>query len=113
MPQQRHLALEGIATLISLKDYVGAHQALCALSPELAALGRMRFLAAQVYLALGDASTALTIMADPHLTIADYREGENTLTELWQSIACSLTGLPAKEALEKYPLPQHLDYRMR
>ena len=113
LPGQRHLTLEGVAALIERKDYAGAWEILSAVPAELASLGRLRLMKARTLLGLGRPQEAIDILTDDTLTIADYREGEDSLTGLWNEAVCDLTGLPLDEALQQMPLPAHLDFRMR
>lgn len=102
-----------MAALIERKDYAGAWEILSAVPAELASLGRLRLMKARTLLGLGRPQEAIDIMTDDTLTIADYREGEDSLTGLWNEAVCDLTGLPLDEALQQMPLPAHLDFRMR
>lgn len=113
LPGQRHLTLEGVAALIERKDYEGAWEILSTVPAELSSLGRLRLMKARTLLGLGRPQEAADILTDDTLTIADYREGEDSLTGLWNEAACDLTGLPLEEALQQMPLPAHLDFRMR
>jgi len=112
-PTQRQLVLEAVEALLSLNQPQAALEATENLPEKLANLGRMRILRARAMMAGGDTLGAKAIMEDKTLSVDDYREGEDSLTGLWKSIAMKMTGLDEKEALEKMPLPAHIDYRMR
>lgn len=106
MKPQRHIALE---TLIALRNS-GRYEKLLATADQLPAairsLGRvdMMRIAALIGLSRFDEAEAL-LRGD--IVVADMREGEASLTDLWYSLV-------EKKGLSKEdnPPPKHLDYRM-
>ncbi|MBN1287079.1 MAG: DUF5107 domain-containing protein [Anaerolineae bacterium] len=85
------------------------------------ALGRIRLLEAQAALAAGDLARTERLFTD-QVVIADLREGEVSLSDLWFDFHArrlsEAENLPLDGALydrvrREFPLPAHLDFRMR
>ena len=85
-------------------------------------LERMRVLSAHAALASGELERAEAVLVDDTLELADLREGEVLLSELWIELqmkrhAEALEGLDEEGrrawVLEHHPIPARLDYRMR
>jgi tetratricopeptide (TPR) repeat protein len=83
--------------------------------------GRIRLLEATAALAAGDLDRCGAILSDQDLAVADLREGEDSLDQLWWDYRAALTaadrGIEPDEALREeirrtVRLPAHLDFRM-
>ncbi|WP_052663863.1 DUF5107 domain-containing protein [Psychromicrobium lacuslunae] len=87
-PDNRALLIEALTALLQKSQPTVAWQLLerSALLPaELAAKGRLAFLAAQILAALGRPEEAAELLKSD-LLVADIREGENSLAELWRQV---------------------------
>jgi hypothetical protein len=97
-----------------------------ALPDEVRLAGRVRLLAGQAALAVADATTGDLARVEPLFTerieVNDLREGELSLSELWfdyHARRISATeGGPLDDALRarvrrEFPVPEHLDFRMK
>jgi hypothetical protein len=82
--------------------------------------GRIRLLEAQAALAAGDLQPAERFFAD-RVTVADLREGENTLSDLWfdfhERRLSAAENVPIDDALrsrvrQEFAVPEELDFRM-
>jgi tetratricopeptide (TPR) repeat protein len=90
------------------------------LAPDVKAHGRVRALRVEALIQAGRLEDAEKALMD-NLVIADMREGELTLSELWIMLHMHRvereTGetdpkIKRQKALERYPVPQTLDFRM-
>lgn len=92
------------------------------LPAEVATLGRIRMLTAKAALGACDFDRCQAILHDPSLEVADLREGEESLDELY--FACQTARIAAerdvpvtemlrREVESAQPLPAHLDFRMK
>ena len=88
--------------------------------PSVSSLGRVRLLEAQAALAVGDLPRTERLLTD-RVTIADLREGEVSLSDLWYAFQeqrlSAAAQVPIDDALRdrvrrEFPLPEHLDFRM-
>lgn len=82
--------------------------------------GRVRLLEARAALAVGDVATVAEILAQ-RLVIADLREGDQALSDLWYDLQiqrlCAEEGLAPDQTLRlrverDFPVPKELDFRM-
>ncbi len=82
--------------------------------------GRIRLIETQAALAVGDLERAERIL-DSQFVVDDIREGDTTLTDLWQSLheqkLSRAESRPIDEALraqvrQDYPLPDHYNFKM-
>ena len=102
----------------------GRHQDwldILAAAPEaLRTNGRVRLLEARAALALGDYAEVASLLAQG-LVIADLREGDQSLSDLWYDFQIQRLraeeGLPLDETLRarierEFPMPKALDFRM-
>ncbi|WP_329379278.1 DUF5107 domain-containing protein [Streptomyces sp. NBC_01716] len=93
------LARESIAVLLAADRAGDGRRVWDRLSPEIRERGAFRLIEAQLLLAEGD-KTAARAVFDAGFEVADLREGEETLNEVWSSLTDD-------------PLPETYDYRMR
>lgn len=123
----RALVVEAVGAFIDAGAADRALAVVAALPSALRGLGRIRFLEARAALRAGDIGRCGGILADPGLEVADLREGEESLDELW--FACQAARLAAErgidtaderalsalrdEAERSLTLPRHLDFRMK
>ena len=100
-------------------DYVRLYDAMPA---RLQAADRPRILLAEALVETGELERAEAILSDPELEIADVREGEVLLSDIWVALqkkkhAEELAGLDEDQARRtaicRWPIPAHLDFRMR
>jgi hypothetical protein len=124
------LAIEALGALVDIGTKHGATLALAALDRlplEWRLGGRLRMLEARAALAAGLAEHCAAILTDPTLEVADLREGEASLDELW--FACQAARLAAERGIDggdehalsalrdeverTIALPPHLDFRMK
>jgi tetratricopeptide (TPR) repeat protein len=121
LPQCIPLILECSASFLD----AGRLRELQALLPELAPSarehGRVKILTAKAALEAGDMDTAERILRSD-IEIANMREGEGILTDLWFSLhekrIAAAEGVPVNDALKErvrreFPPPQNLDFRMQ
>jgi hypothetical protein len=82
--------------------------------------GRIRLLEAQAALAAGDLQPAERFFTD-RVSVADLREGENTLSDLWfdfhERRLSAAENVPVDDALrcrvrQEFAVPEELDFRM-
>ncbi|MBR1686583.1 MAG: DUF5107 domain-containing protein [Clostridia bacterium] len=112
----RPLAVEAMDAMLRDKDYTGM-LALYRLLPEsLRADGRLQVYRAAARLRSGDLAGAKAILSQD-LVLADVREGETWLTDLWfECAAISRDGKLTPEGLawarDTVLPPRHLDFRM-
>ena len=113
------LARETVPLLLAVGRSGDARRVLDALRPAVRHSGRFRLLEAQILLAEGDAEAARAVL-DEEFTVADLREGEETLESTWYAIAERLVageGPVTEEvrarARDEHPLPGRYDFRMR
>ncbi|MFD3488804.1 DUF5107 domain-containing protein [Streptomyces sp. NPDC058665] len=93
------LARESIAALLTADRAADGRRVWDRLSPEIRQRGAFRLIEAQLLLAEDD-KTAARAVFDAGFEVADLREGEETLNEVWSSLTDD-------------PLPEAYDYRMR
>jgi len=115
------LLVEALRTFIAAGQ---AHRALVTidgLPVDQRGRGRIRLLEATAALAAGDLDRCGAILSDQDLAVADLREGEDSLDQLWWDYRAALTaadrGIEPDEALREeirrtVRLPAHLDFRM-
>ena len=112
----RPLAVEAMDAMLRHEDYAGM-LALYRLLPEsLRADGRLQVYRAAARLRSGDLAGAKAILSQD-LVLADVREGETWLTDLWfECAAISRDGKLTPEGLawarDTVLPPRHLDFRM-
>ncbi|MEU9115069.1 DUF5107 domain-containing protein [Streptomyces sp. NPDC048483] len=113
------LAREAVPALLAVGRADEACDLLAHLRQEDLADGRFRLLTAQVLLAQGEPAAARAIF-DAGFEIADLREGDETLSDTWYTIAEHLVAGsgPVTEAVRAqaradHPLPQRYEFRMR
>ena len=123
----RALVTEALGAVIEAGDVDRALAIVDTLPESLRAVGRIRFLEARAALRAGDVGRCARILADTGLEVADLREGEASLDELW--FDCQAARLAAArgigaddraalaalrdEAERTLALPPHLDFRMK
>jgi tetratricopeptide (TPR) repeat protein len=90
------------------------------LPADLQRAGRLRLLEGEAALAAGDLGRVRALFATP-LVIEDLREGERSLSHLWQAyherVLSAREGVPIDDTLRarvrrEYPVPAELDFRM-
>ncbi|WP_055472536.1 hypothetical protein [Streptomyces pathocidini] len=101
-------AREAVDALLARGRVADARGVLAELPERVRARGRFRLLEAQVSLAAGDAAGARALL-DLGIEVADLREGDEVLSDLWSAVAARL----APESGAADPLPDHYDFRMR
>ncbi|MFH0962474.1 MAG: DUF5107 domain-containing protein [Planctomycetota bacterium] len=82
------------------------------LSPALRSMGRIRLLEAQAALAIGDLDCVERFLAD-EVIVQDIREGENSLSDLWDAYQERLARDGTGRGGPYAPLPEHLDFRLK
>lgn len=91
------------------------------LPPSTRANGRVRLLEARAAVDINDFDRARGILADESLAIDDLREGELSLSHLWQALhegwLAQQEGVAVDDVLKErvrrqFPVPPHLDFRM-
>ena len=107
MKQQRHLALEALRILSEAGRYADIERVAAALPEPIQKLGRLKTILADALLELGRLTEAERLLLGD-FEMADVREGEVKLTDLWFKL-CDLKGV----SHEENPPPKHLDFRMR
>lgn len=98
-PENRALLIEAVTFLLQRSEAETAWVLLensGLLATELSLKGRLAFLVAQTLAALGRAEEAAEILKS-ELQVADIREGENSLAELWRQV---LPELPIPESYQ-------------
>ncbi len=120
-PDLRPLAAECGALLIEAGQPAAWLARVAGLPEAVRRNGRIRLLEARAALAVADLATVERVLAERPV-VADLREGEIALSELWfEYHACRLSAaekLPLDAALRarvrrEFPLPAELDFRMR
>lgn len=113
------LARAAIPVLLTAGRTGDARRVLEALRPASRHSGRFRLLCAEILLAEGDAAAARAVF-DEEFTVADLREGEESLERTWFAVAERLVagdGPVTEEvrarARAEHPLPGRYDFRMR
>jgi tetratricopeptide (TPR) repeat protein len=120
LPECIPLILECLASFLD----AGRPGELLALLPELSPSarehGRVKVLAAKAALETGDLDIVERILRS-HIEVANMREGEVVLTDLWFSLRekriAAAEGVPLDDALKErvrreFPPPENLDFRM-
>lgn len=124
---ERNLAVELAAALFkaagmsaSETDFSACDEFLSSLPSAIAEDGRVRVMRARVALRLNRLEEALRLLG-PDLVVPDIREGEALLELAWNEaavhqLARELGSAPEPQllpaALDRWPLPPHLDFRM-
>lgn len=118
----RALVCEALPVLLAAGDASGALRISDSLPVGLARDGRIRMLVARAHVAAGNPDLCAAILADPGLEVADLREGEASLDDLWwdchTALRAAATDQHVTAALraavqQEVPLPAHLDFRMK
>ena len=118
--KQKHIVLECGKTLIAAGMYAEFKSFEESLPQELREHGRIRVYNIEASIHFGELEKALKIFGED-LTVNDVREGELLLSDLWvllhKKILVRDTGadesqISDDEALERYPLPESIDFRM-
>jgi tetratricopeptide (TPR) repeat protein len=119
-PDSLPLAVECARSLIAAGRARDWLDLLDALPADVQRAGRLRLLEGEAALAAGDLERVRALFAAP-LVIEDLREGERSLSHLWQAYhehaLSARAGVPIDEALRarvrrEYPVPPELDFRM-
>lgn len=127
LPAHRALAAEAVTALTGAEAHRDAMNLLGALPAEVRRSGRIRFLEARAALGIGDIDRCEAILDDPALEVADLREGEDSLDELWFGCRAARRGAERgidpgdetgwaalrAEVERREALPAHLDFRMK
>ncbi len=127
LASHRVLAIEAIGAILAIGAGRRAMDLVEELPAELRGIGRIRFIEARAALSVGEIERCQTILGDVNLEVADLREGEESLDDLWY--ACQAARLAAErgtdagdahalsvlraDAERTIPLPSHLDFRMK
>ncbi|ALE04999.1 hypothetical protein AL755_05015 [Arthrobacter sp. ERGS1:01] len=99
-PANRWLITEAM-TLAIAHGHPGEALALVSRAPEpLAGVGRVKFLTALAHARKGEPGKAAQMLRDG-LEVADLREGENSITALWQEVC------PGEDVPERYQFSMH------
>ena len=115
------LAVECGRLLLDEKDATGFVRFYDSLGEGLRQNGRLLAFRAEAAIALKDWALAEEILSRD-ITITDLREGETLLSELWISLHMAMLREKSEDmdeealraaALEQYPVPAHLDFRMK
>ncbi|MGW2634723.1 DUF5107 domain-containing protein [Streptomyces chattanoogensis] len=113
------LAREAVPALLAVGRADEACDLLAHLRQDDLADGRFRLLLAQVLLAQDQPAAARAVF-DAGFEIADLREGDETLSDTWYTIAERLVAGPGPvteavraKARAEHPLPQRYEFRMR
>jgi hypothetical protein len=116
------LVAEVLRALIAAGDADRALRLIDGLPVDQRCRGRIRMLEATAALRAGDLQRCGAILEDTDLAVADLREGEDSLDQLWWDyrtrLAGARTGRAPDAALRAEteaadPVPAHLDFRMR
>jgi len=114
VPHDVSLAREAMRMLVACGKYSLAASFIEGLADDIRTVPRVRLYLAQAYVKLGRAGEAeAIIMADGGLVVADIREGEISITDLWYDIEeckAALDGIPFDRASAKPPVI--FDFRM-
>lgn len=120
LTEHRALVIEALEAMTSAGDETAAADALQligGLPAELRGLGRVRMWEAKAALQAGDPDRAAAVLADETLEVADLREGEESLDELFFACRAALLarslGVPPTAEVRTAALPAHLDFRMK
>lgn len=123
--QHRALIVESVAAMAATCDEPSAQVVLGVIDtapPILRNLGRIRVWEAKAAVVAGDLDRAATIIADPTLEVADLREGEELLEDVFVDFHTARVarerGVSPTEALRNevaglVSLPPHWDFRMK
>ena len=105
------LQLEYAQTLLQFDRCTELSDYLSKLPAEVLSLPRFQYLKACACAQLGQYDDALEIMQKP-LIIADMREGELSLSDLWFRVWEKKENITREECEKCHPLPRVLDFRM-
>ena len=120
VPDYIPLAVETAYTLMNDGQYNEYIELYHNFSDTLKANGRLKMVLGACYAKIGDTERAREII-NPDLQVDDIKEGEYALSAIWADIyrrvvadelGVSFDEVTEEQALEKYPLPYSLDYRM-
>ncbi len=120
MPRSTPLAIEASEALLRAGRFADLRSFVASLPAPVAIHGRLRLLATIAALRLGDLTPVESFFARP-CDIANIREGELSLSELWfewhEARLSRAEGLPVNETLRArvrraFPLPKEFDFRM-
>lgn len=120
LPDLPQLAIECVEALLDADRPAEALDVLTAMPAALAANGRLRLLHAKTAIAAGQPDAAIKIL-QADLVVADVREGEISLSDLWFQAHLKRHAMehsvpidePLRELIRReYPPPRHLDFRM-
>lgn len=118
MLPERNLAKEALSALVQAGRSADAVQVYGALPPETQAIGRLKVLLIEALLDLGEADRVDELLGGS-IELADMREGEVKLTDLWFRMMAMRRAGPAgvtdsllDEVKRECMPPSHLDFRM-
>jgi len=118
-PRLRPLVVEYCGTLLAAERPREALEVIQSLPEAIRAHSRIRLLAAQAGLALGEFEPIAPVLAEDY-ELVDLREGETSLSDLWFAYQAkrlaqteSASGGSLHEDLQsRFPPPKHLDFRV-
>lgn len=109
--QMTELALEYAQTLLTFGEYRALLAFIDGLPQADRALPRFLYLRASALTETGRYEEAERLLLRP-LVIPDMREGDLSLCELWFRLYMKKENLTRKQAEQRHPLPEALDFRM-
>ncbi|MGW4247311.1 DUF5107 domain-containing protein [Nocardia sp. NPDC004722] len=109
-PDETDLTIETLRLLRDAGHPAEALEIIDTLPPDTRAIGRVQLIEAQTALATGDLDRC-GLLLDAPLTIADLREGEDSLDDLWFTYQQARQGLSRCKAVLRHPLPTYYDFR--
>jgi len=121
MKKERHLAIEAVEAMVAAGKYEQAIAACAALPPSIRKLGRVKVHLLDALIQIGDLKRAERLLMTD-MEMADVKEGEVKLTDLWFTIQAIRMAEQdgaaySEEYLQKAKAectpPTHLDFRMQ
>ncbi len=106
----RALAVDCASILLSAGEYEKWLSVSETLDESIKYHGRVQLLRVKALIALGRFDEADKILA-PGFELADIKEGEISISELWFGIRAGLNGISIEEAKAKFELPYEFDFR--
>ncbi len=115
------LVIEALGAFITAGQATRALATIDGLPVDQRSRGRIRLLEATAALAAHDLGRCGAVLSDPELEVADLREGEDSLDQMWWDYRTAVTaaerGIEPDDTLREeirrtVPVPAHLDFRM-
>lgn len=119
-PECVNLYPDAMKCYLADKQYASAIDCYKTAPEKVRARGRMQLLCAVAHISLGEYYKAAEFI-NPNFQMDDMREGEISLSHVWQELYCAILRekhpeMSEKELIslqkEQYPLPSNLDFRM-